>query len=242
MLNVLVLEDEDYTRRFIKKLLIDNIPNIKVFDSSDGEEALKISQENLIDIALLDIELGESQILSGLDIAKTMININSKTRFIFITGYSKYALDSFVVHPYDYILKPIDIEKVIKTLTLLSTLIKEDKNKSSDSNTIILKNKNEIIFIELDDIIFIETRSGEIYIYTKNQTYTTHKTLTKFKKQLNENFIQTHKSFVINKNKIIKLKLIADRSYEIIFKDTNEKALLSRYKFEEVKSHLIPSI
>jgi len=241
MLKILLLEDEDYTRRFIKKLIVDSNLGFEIFDIANGEEAIKIAKEHSPNIALLDIELGENENLNGLDIAKIIKNSNPKIKFVFITGYSKYALDSFSVHPYDYILKPVDIEKVMSTLNILANMVEKEQGNLIASEKIVIQNKSETIFIPLDDVIFIETQHRGIIIHSKDGIYPNSQTLSDMEKRLNNNFIKTHKSFIVNRNKIRKIKQVADRSYEIEFIETEKTALMSRYKFEELKEYLTPS-
>ncbi len=241
VLKILLLEDEDYTRKFIKKLVTESLIDFEIFDTAKGEEAIAIAREHCPHIALLDIELGENENLNGLEVAKFIKNISPKTEFVFITGYSKYALDSFSVHPYDYILKPIDIEKVINTLNALRNMIGLEKDSSISSGKVIVQNKNETIFIPLEEIIFIETQHRGTIIHCGDGIYPNSQILANIEKQLDKHFIKTHKSFIVNKNKIRKIKQIADRSYEIEFIKTDKTALMSRYRFQELKEHLIPS-
>lgn len=241
MLRILLLEDENYTRKFIKKLITESSIDFEIFDIAKGEEAVAIAKEHRPHIALLDIELGENEGLNGLEVAKLIRNISPETKFVFITGYSKYALDSFSVHPYDYILKPIDIEKVINTLNTLGKMIISEGGNLAYPDKIIIRNKNETLFIPLEEIIFIETQYRGTIIHCENEIYSSSQILVNMEKQLNEHFIKTHKSFIVNKNKIRRIKQIADRSYEIELVGTDKTALMSRYKFEELKDHLIPS-
>lgn len=241
MLRILLLEDENYTRKFIKKLITESSIDFEIFDIAKGEEAVAIAKEHRPHIALLDIELGENEGLNGLEVAKLIRNISPETKFVFITGYSKYALDSFSVHPYDYILKPIDIEKVINTLNTLGEMIISEGGNLTSPDKIIIRNKNETLFIPLEEIIFIETQYRGTIIHCENEIYSSSQILANMEKQLNEHFIKTHKSFIVNKNKIRRIKQIADRSYEIELVGTDKTALMSRYKFEELKDNLIPS-
>lgn len=241
MLKVLLLEDEKYTRKFIKKLITESSIDFEIFDTAKGDEAIAIAKENLLHIALLDIELGENEGLNGLEVAKLIKNISPETKFVFITGYPKYALDSFSVHPYDYILKPIDIEKVINTLNSLGNMMDSEKNNLIFFKKVTIQNKNETIFIPLSEIIFIETQRRGTLVHCENGVYSSSQILANMEKQLDKHFIKTHKSFIVNKNKIRKIKQIADRSYEIEFIKTDKTALMSRYRFEELRKYLIPS-
>ncbi len=243
VLKILLLEDEDYTRRFVEMLVTKSFTGIdfEIFGTAKCEEAITVAKEHCPHIALLDIELGEDESLSGLEVARLIKNVSPKTKFVFITGYSKYALDSFSVHPYDYILKPINTERVINTLDALGNMITSEEGELISPDKIIVRNKNETLFIPLDKITFIETQHRGTIIHCEDGVYPNPQTLTNLERQLDERFVKTHKSFIINKNKIRKIRQVADRSYEIEFVGTDKTALMSRYKFEELKEHLIPS-
>ena len=108
MINALILEDEEYNRDFIGQIL-SVIPEItNIFTTSSGEEAYAWAKENQPQIALLDIELA-GQTANGLDVARRIDQLNNDMYIVFVTGYSKYAVESFDVHPYGYVLKPIRI-------------------------------------------------------------------------------------------------------------------------------------
>lgn len=241
---ILLLEDEHYTRRFIKKIILENPLVSEVFDTEKGNEAIRFAKKYQPDIALLDIELDENEKLSGLEVAKVIRHVSIQTEFVFITGYSKYALESFSVHPYDYILKPINIGHMMEVISFLVNKVEQSNgvNKNTKhSNKIVVKNKNERFFIPTEEIIFIEAQNKNISFHCADAIYTTQGiTLAELEKQLGDNFARVHKSFIVNKNKIRKIKEVGNRSYyEIRFLETNKLAFMSRNKFETLRDNLI---
>ena len=75
-------------------------------DTGCGSEAIELARINNFNLIILDIELNEDDI-NGLEVAKTIYAFNQEAYMVFVTAYSRYAVDSFAVHPYDYIIKPI---------------------------------------------------------------------------------------------------------------------------------------
>ncbi|CAH2213182.1 LytR/AlgR family response regulator transcription factor [Tepidibacter aestuarii] len=240
MTNILILEDEDYTRKFIKKLVLEEPLVTKVYDTSNSDEAISLATEYKPDIVLMDIELDATDNSNGLKTAKIINAINPESKFIFITGYSKYAIDAFSVHPYDYILKPINIVKLKSTIHDLASIIKKEKNNIISKLTI--KNNNEISFILFENILFLEKQDKNVLIHTKKDVYYFQQTLTELESKLSDNFVRTHKSFITNMDKAIKIIDIGNRSYEIEFADTDKVSFMSRYKFEQIKEKIIHSI
>lgn len=237
MVNVLILEDEKYTREFIKKLVSESPLVDQVFATASGQEAISIVQKESISIGLFDIELEEDETLNGLDVAKSIHIINPYMNMIFITGYAKYAIDSFSVHPHDYILKPINRKKLTETIhELASKEMKEQQQK------IIVRSKNESIFIAFKDILFVEKDTNNVLINTKDNKYITNSTLGEIEATFPNYFLRVHKSYIINIRKIKKLVEVGNRSYEIHFVDSNKCAYMSRYKYTELKEYFNPSI
>ncbi|MDF9409892.1 response regulator [Pelotomaculum isophthalicicum JI] len=76
MVNILLLEDELYTRRFLKKLVSENPSVDKVIDTPSGKEAINFAREYKLDIALLDIELAPEEGLNGILVAKKIHDFN----------------------------------------------------------------------------------------------------------------------------------------------------------------------
>ena len=242
-MNIILLEDEEYTRRFIKKLVSEHPLVENVLDTPSGKEAVRLAQEVKPDIVLLDIELSPEEKLNGIDVASLIRSFCPETHFVFITGYSKYAIDSFAVHPYDYILKPIKQEKVMEIIGNLAAKITTrpvDVSKTSPGK-IAVKVRNEILLINLSDILFIEKLEGRTQIHTNHNVYKITQNLNELETKLESNFLRVHKSFIVNLDKISRIKEISSRSYEIGFEKCPKVALMSRYKFEEHRAKFTPS-
>lgn len=241
MVDVLVLEDEQYTRKFIKKLVSQNPLIRKVFDTSRGSEAVDLAQKFKPDIFLVDIELDADEELNGIEVAKIIFNLNPETFFVFITGYSKYAIESFAVHPYDYILKPFNKDKILNVISSLAGKVCRSKKKFNSFKKLKIKSGNEVIFIKSNDIIFIEKHKKIAYIHTKKGIFKIAKPLKEFEQLLGPNFKRVHKSYIANLAKISRVKEVSRRSYEILFEGYDKTALMSRYKYEDHRKIFTPS-
>ena len=82
-----------------------------------AEDAVAFAMEHPVDVAFLDIEMPE---MSGLELAERLMEIDSYIRVIFVTAYSKYALDAFRAHAIGYLMKPLDSVELSEQLDLLS--------------------------------------------------------------------------------------------------------------------------
>jgi len=241
MASILLLEDEPYTRRFLKKLVSENPFVDQVVDTSSGNEAISLAREHKPNIALLDIELAPEEELNGIQVANNIYDFGPETFFVFTTGYSQYAVESFAVHPYDYILKPVKKDKVNEIISSLADKVKKRNGARSSPDKIMIKVKNEISMIAPGDILFIEKQDKFNLVHTVNNIYkTNHQTLGELEDKLGCIFLRVHKSFIANLDRISKIREVSNRSYEIYFNGYDKTALMSRYKFEEHKQRFTP--
>lgn len=232
MLKVVVLEDEEYNRQFIKQLL-DEIPVVdEVWTTASGEEAIILIRKHHPQLVLLDIELSGDE-LNGLQVARNIYSFNKEVYIVFITGYAQYAIDSFEVHPYSYILKPIKISKFRETIEEVADRLNSGNRDLNDM--LIIKNKNGIYHLHKERIKFIEIHNNLALIHSADGLFESHLTLAEFEEILDPRFFRVHKSYIVNLRQVKQTRGIFDRSYEIEFYDYEPKALMSRYKYPEYK-------
>ena len=233
MLNVLILEDETYTLRYLQAIITEHPLVRSVLGASVGRDAVQLAQEQHPNVAFLDIELSPEENYTGLEIANYIAKISPATRFVFITGYSKYALESFAVHPFDYLLKPVKKDKIFE---VLNELAKEYGPQSqSRPNRIVVQSGQEMVFLAPSEIFFFEKQGKKAFVHTRSGVYELGRSLNALADFLSKEFVRTHKSFIVNIHRIRKIKDLGNRSWEITFQGYDKPALLSRYKYEEYK-------
>jgi two-component system LytT family response regulator len=242
MLRILVLEDEDYTLRFLEKIISEHPMVKEITGTTDGQEAIRLAGNSKPDIVFLDIELAPGDSLNGIEVAKAIYQISPGTTFVFITGYSKYAIESFAVHPYDYVLKPIKIDKVMNILTSLSSSSELSTSRAAtDPPRLVIRTEGDTFFINIKDIYFIEKQRRKALIHTKSGIKETTCRFSELEELLTDEFIRVHKSFIINMDKISHIKDTGYQSYEVHFAGYNKIALISRNKFREHQDIFSPS-
>ncbi len=236
-MNVLICDDDNYVRKMLEKVVSENVNVSKVFMAGDGLDAVRVAGSNHIDVALLDIDMPN---LDGLESAKIIKKAAPNTEFIFITGYMEYAIDSFCVHPYDYILKPIDIDRLNEVLDEIGEIRKTQKEKEAkEVKKFSVKKGQEMVLIPLDEILFFERANREVLLNTRDEAYRVNKSLMDIENDLPSNiFLRTHKSFIVNKNKIKKINVVGNKSFQIQFFYSDKDAVLNRHKYDDVIKYL----
>lgn len=229
MLNILLLEDDTNTREFFKKLLLE-IPEVtQVLDTGSGNEAIELARLNNFNLIILDIELNEDDI-NGLEVAKRIYSFNQEAFMVFVTAYSRYAVDSFAVHPYDYVIKPIVVEEFINLIKEIADKVSPNPFKNS---YFPIKSDGEITYLPMQDIIFIEVQNNKAIFHTRKGMYYANNSLDEISKNLTNQFLRVHRSFIANIEQIYKVRPVYDRSYDIEFWNYQHKARMSRNQFKK---------
>lgn len=234
MIKVLLLDDEEYTREFLAQLLKEAAGITHVFSASNAKEAIDWAKSHKPHLILIDIEI-DMEGPNGIEVARSIRAFNKDAYIVFVTGYSKYAVDSFEVHPYSYVLKPIMVSKFKALITDIVSKIRDDHKPGSEIMTVRIK--DELIHINQNEIIFIEALNHKSIIHTQAAIWEVRISLEQLEMMLGEGFLRVHRSFIVNLSKIKKTKTMFDRSYEIVFYDYPQKALMSRYHYPKYRKH-----
>ncbi|MDD2634665.1 MAG: response regulator [Bacteroidales bacterium] len=189
-------------------------------------QAFDTIQKNNIDLIFLDIEMPEMSGLEYLEEYKT------KYQIIVISGDRKYALDSFAFGVTDYLLKPIEYNRFLKSVY---RCIERNNNFRLDilKERFFVKIKEEIERIKLMDIVCINGSQDMDIVFTTKKAYKLKNDIVDLDVVAsNSEFIKIDSDKIVNLNKIAKVKegnLIFDETYHIgkikISKDIEEKIL-----------------
>lgn len=228
-MKILIAED-DYSSRKLLTHFIKRIPNYEIVaEATNGEELVDFVFTKKPNIALVDIEM---PLLNGMEAVKLIKKFNPNLLVIFITGNENFAIEAFGVQAIDYILKPINGERLYESLERASNRLKEIKKPSL--REIRIKQSNSIDFISINDILFIERYERKSIIHTQYNIYYTSESLTNLEKQLDDKFMMTHRSYIINLEHLTRIEG-SGQMYIASFKNYNETAKVSKYKLGELQ-------
>lgn len=204
----ILVDDEEGARNVLSNLLATYCPQIKIIDKcEDVEQAVISIKKNKPDLVFLDIEMPN---YSGYEITSFFEKIDFE--IIFVTAYDHYAVKAFEISALDYILKPIDIDRLKESITKFEN---RAKNKNASVNYQVLKEslKDNTIkkivvpfqgdqkVLLLENIIAIEASESYSVIHTINSNkIMVSKNLKHFEKlfESNDNLLRTHKSWIVN--------------------------------------------
>lgn len=231
-MNCIIIDDE-YPAREELKYFINEFSNIKIEEEfGDSIKALEYLEKKKPDIIFLDISMPK---LDGMDLARIINSFEKNILVVFITAYKEYAVGAFDIEAFDYILKPYSEERIIRTLKRLEkNYTKEDIETLSSKIT--LKKCNKLKVIDISDICYCEAHERETIIYTANDRFVENCSISQFYKKLpKNNFFKTHRSYIVNLDKIVEIIPWFNNTYMVKLKDVKEEIPVSRNNINEFK-------
>ena len=198
MIKIGIIDDEILARKVLEDYC-SKIDDFKLVVSSGNPlEFINFIQQNDLDLIFLDIEMPE---LNGMEILRSMIK---PPKVILTTAYSEYALESYNYGVVDYLMKPIKIERFLKAINKVSTSKITKPNKISGPEELQIKHDGMPVNISFKSILYIQSFGNYLKIFTDLRMYLISETLINITSLLSENFQRTHKSYIINLDRVTK--------------------------------------
>ena len=114
--NIIMVEDNKPILNYSLKILEEVVPNAMIAGFNKPKMAVEYAKVNRVDLAILDIELGTA---SGLDLCRSLLEINPCTNVVYLTAYPDYALDAWDTGACGFLVKPLTSESVRRQLKML---------------------------------------------------------------------------------------------------------------------------
>lgn len=234
-----LLVDDDPLSILILKKQLDHFEGFEIISiCNNAVDAFNFIRKNTIDLVFVDIRM---PIVNGIDFIK---GLQTSPPFIIITSSCKdYAVEGFELGVLDYLVKPICIKRLVKSLHKVSRIFNISKNSSNISKDqiepedhIFIKVNKKMIKIYYDDILYIESLKDYVIIKTLYKDYVTHYNLAAITKLLPGHlFIRIHRSYTIA---IDKVEAIEKNSIEI----NNNLLPMGRNYIKEAKDVIINGV
>lgn len=204
----IALCDDDHTELERVFTIVENyvqayLPNIEtnIKTYSQAEDLLQdLSANGCFDLLILDIILPG---MDGIELAYEIRKKNSECKIIFLTSSEEFALPSYKVGAFYYLLKPINDEELIEQLHRFFSSMKEEQN-----SYVIIREGGQFRRIFFHSLLYIESVKHMIYFnLTDGNIYSCYGTMSEFSTSLlkDSRFVKCHKSYLVNMEHVIRL-------------------------------------
>lgn len=243
MIKVMIVDDEPEICRLIGKM-VERQPDYQVVaECGDFAGAVMEFTKYKPDVVFMDIDLGSS---SGLECAKVMVELNPKVKIIFATAHSEYMANAFEIYAFDYLVKPFNMERLVKTLNRIRDILGADESSVQDTSQmqlkdkLLIKGKEQTYFLDTQEILYVERMESYTNIVTGSEAYKTSLSLAYMEEKLdNRQFVRCHKSYIVNLAQISRIEPYGRWTYVVKFRECKDTALMTNKSYEEVKKRFL---
>lgn len=235
MLRALIVDDEQPAREELAELLAE-VKGISIAgECSNALEAIQAIHRLQPDVIFLDIQMPR---ISGLEMT-AMLDPATMPHIVFTTAYDEYAIKAFEQHAFDYLLKPVDFQRLSKTVERLKNAKTVNKNVHL-INDMALKHipcygHNRIFLLRLEDVEYLSSELSGVHVVGTNQSGYTQLTL----KILEEKtpFARCHRQYLVNLDAVSEIHLLDNGAAEVITR-TGKQIPVSRRYLKPLKEQL----
>ena len=244
-IKVMLVEDEAGIRHILRKIIEKHTEFEVAAECDEMGQAIVDFRLHKPDVVFLDIGIKGQ---NGVECARILTDLDPKVKIIFATAHSEYMSEAFEIYAFDYLMKPFSIERVNKTLDRIAALeipagfesgekiVKTEKRRDK----LLVKGKESLSFVDIPDIILILRENNSTAIYTEKGSFATSASLAEIEQKRDpEQFLRSHKSYIINLSKIRKIEPYGRWTYTVHFQTGKETALITAEKYEEIKKRFL---
>jgi len=230
----ILIDDEPLALARLERLLQPYRDLVEIVDrASNGAEAVEKIETQKPDLIFLDIQMPE---FNGFEVLE---KITHQPWVIFSTAYDEYALKAFETNSIDYLLKPVDPERLQKALEKLQHLNRSDASalqsqlqnllaglKPAAAKRIQVRTGDHIRFLQVKDICFFQAADKYVAAHTFDEVFLLDETLNQLEAELpGEDFARIHRSALVNLNHLAEVVREFPGSYRARMKDRKKTEL-----------------
>jgi len=254
-LRTVVVDDEQLAREELC-FLLEQIPGIEVVgQAGDGPEALTVIAAHAPDLVMLDVQMPG---LTGFEVARRLVNQAVDSHLVFVTAYDRHAIEAFDVNAVDYLLKPVEADRLATAVERVRKRVQSERGGSPASNNLdrvlqllserqnrrdqlAVKVGERFLLIQAEEVVHASVDDDVITVVTNSLSGTSnYRTLDELQARLDpEVFWRVHRSHLVNINKIREIVPWFSRNYILKMKDAKGSEIpVSRSQTRRLREYL----
>jgi len=251
-----VVDDEQLAREEVC-FLLGEVPGVEVVgQAADGVEALQVIEAETPDLVMLDVQMPG---LTGFEVARRLFEAGIESQLVFVTAYDRHAIQAFDVNAVDYLLKPVEaerlntaVERVRRRLASergpakpaigeLDRLLQLLSQRQEHREQLAVKISDRFLLIQADEVVHASVENDVITVVTNSLSGTSnYRTLDELQARLDPAvFWRVHRSHLVNINKIKEIVPWFSRNYILKMKDAKGSEIpVSRSQTKRLREYL----
>ncbi|MBK0016256.1 MULTISPECIES: two-component system response regulator BtsR [Kosakonia] len=229
MLRVLIVDDEPLAREMLRSLLQEERDIEVVGECGNAIEGISAVHKLRPDVLFLDIQMPR---ISGLEMVG-MLDPGNRPYVVFLTAFDEYAVQAFEEHAFDYLLKPIETQRLTKTLNRL----RQDRGVQDVS--LLAENQQPLKFIpctghsriwllQMEEVAFVSSRMSGVYV-TSHEGKEGFTELTLRTLESRTPLVRCHRQYLVNMAFLKEIRLEDNGQAELLLRDGLTVPVSRRY-------------
>jgi len=248
-IRALVVDDEPLGRRGIRGLLQSATDIEIVGEAGNGQDAIAAVEKQKPNLIFLDVQM---PLLDGFSVIEK-IGLANLPEVVFVTAFDKHAIRAFEINALDYLLKPIDPERLEKCLERVRERMKNSEDgklddklsallqslESAKTNSeqpaflerVVVKDAGRIFFVGIEEIVWISSEGNYVELHTKGKSHLVRETMDGLENKLNpRDFLRLRRSTIVRIEQIKELHPLFNGEFAVILKDGTKLTSSRRYR------------
>jgi DNA-binding LytR/AlgR family response regulator len=253
-LRTVVADDEQLAREELC-FLLDQVGDLEIVgQAADGLSALRMAGELTPDLLFLDVQMPG---LTGFEVARRLLQTDEPPHLVFVTAYDQYAVDAFSVNAVDYLLKPVDLQRLEQAVDRvrrrlaaarlplspadLEKVIEAVQARQGRRDQLAIRVAERFVLVQADEIVHASLVDEAIVVVTNTVSGTSnYRTLDELQARLDPAlFWRVHRSHLVNITKIKEIVPWFSRNYLLKMKDPKATEIpVSRSQTRRLREYL----
>jgi two-component system LytT family response regulator len=244
MIRTLIIDDVQLARERLKRCLADE-PEVEIVGECDnGEQAVESIRALGPDLIFLDVQMPA---LDGFGVLNAF-NGERLPAVIFVTAYNEYAIQAFEVHALDYLLKPVDCERLSRAVERaksqwaqpaqsseldrrLRAMLDDIKGGPKFLKRLTIKLAGRTILLPTDEIDWIETYGNYLKVHAGRESHLIRGTMQSLEAKLDpERFVRVHRSVIVNIEKIKEIYPRSNGDQDLVLQNGQQLMMSRNYR------------
>lgn len=239
MLDFLIVDDEAPARSELRFLLEETGKAGVIEEAKSAKEAAEQIIKVRPDVVFLDISMPK---VTGLELAQALQKLKRPPAIIFVTAYSEHAVEAFGLDAVDYLLKPVETDRLAKAIEKAELYREHLKRKSSSAtrDRIPVEKGGKKLFVQVEDICYIDSKDDYAFLHTEEDNYISSSSLTQLENVLvPRGFLRVHRGHIVNLAQITSVEVGEKGALFLNLKGIDDfKVPVSRRRVSELKKTL----
>jgi DNA-binding LytR/AlgR family response regulator len=206
MIRALVVDDEAPARDELRYLLAKHADVEVVGEASSPGAAVELVREAKPDVVFLDVEMPGA---TGLTLAPLVRDRANPPAVVFVTAHERYAVDAFAVEAFDYLLKPVDPDRLARVLERLRE--RSSEHAVPVEKIAVVGGGGTELLLDPDQIHYAQADGDYSRIFTYDRSYLCTVSLGALEERLGPRFARVHRSHIVNLAKVTGVRREPDK-------------------------------